>query len=152
MKNGEALKLNRDLQDINLKGVKFSYAIARNIAILKPIIESLKKAQEPSVEFQKYDLERVVIAEKYAKKDENGKPVIIGESYIFEDKKIFDKEVETLQKKHKKAIDERTKQIEDFNKLLEEESTVALNLINIKDVPEEITSTQMIQIYQLIEN
>lgn len=55
MKNGEALKLNRDLQDINLKGVKFSYAIARNIAILKPIIESLKKAQEPSVEFQKYE-------------------------------------------------------------------------------------------------
>ena len=58
MKNIDILNLSLNLSNIDLKGVKISYAIARNIAILKPEAEALLKAKEPSNDFKVYDNER----------------------------------------------------------------------------------------------
>lgn len=152
MKNIDILNLSLNLSNIDLKGVKISYAIARNIAILKPEAEALLKAKEPSNDFKVYDNERVEIAKKYAKKDENGEPVIKDDTYVFDNKEAFDKEVAKLQKLHAKAIEEREKQINDFKDLLEKETPIELHKVNITDIPEDITSQQMLAIYQIIED
>lgn len=98
-----------------------------------------------------YDAERAIMAEKYAKKDNDGKPVIIDNSYAMEDQEVFDKEIKVIQKKHKDAIEEREKQVKDYNELLETPSDSVLHKIKMEDVPTEISVRQMSSIYQIVE-
>ncbi len=152
MKNIEILSLNFTLSNINLKGVKFSYAVAKNLTILKPEVEAITKANEISKDFEAYDNARVEIARKYAKKDEKGEPEVKDGSYVLNgDKENFEKEIAKLQKTHEKAIKEREKQVKDFKELLEKETTIALHKIKLTDIPEDITSQQMSAIYPIIE-
>lgn len=157
IKNKELLNLDGALKSVgNLEGVRFAYAVSRNIARLKPEIESLHSSIKPSEEFNNFDKARVELAEKHADKDEAGKPVIIkgknGEEYEIKDKKKFEKELEALKKEHKVAIDGRDKQIEDFNKMLEDEIEFDAYTIKIEDVPKNITPQQMTGILGIIED
>jgi hypothetical protein len=151
MKNNDILNLYDGLSKINLKGVKFSYGVAKNIALLKTEVESLSKAQESSKEFVEYDNARIELAKKHAKKDDKGEPVVEKNSYVIENQEAFDKEFETLKKTHKKALDERENQIKDFNDLLEKETDIQFHKIKLEDVPEDISTEQMTTIYDLIE-
>ena len=151
MKNREILELNQALSSLNLKGFKFSYGVAKNIALLKTEIESLQKTMVASEPFKEYEQARIALAEKYSKKDESGNPIVKGNEYEIADREVFDKELIKLQTTHKVAIEERQKQIDDFNKLLEEEAKVELYKIKLEDVPEDITTEEMTAIYVLIE-
>ncbi len=158
MKKKEIVELNRNLQTLsNLKGVKFSYAVAKNIEITKSEVIAIDKAKESDKEYLDYDKERVKLAESYSNEDEAGKPIIKLDpangqyNYDIFDQKKFDKDLEKLRKKHKKAIDAKKKQEEDVKKLLEEEVKIDLHKINISDIPEEISVNQMKGIVIIIE-
>jgi hypothetical protein len=150
MKNQEILSLYENLHQLNLKGVKFSYAVAKNIALLKPEVESLQKAIEQSEDFKKFEQERVELAKKHAKKNENGEPIEEKGQYIIEDKEAFKKDFTDLKEKNKEVVEAREEQIKEFNELLEKENEIKFHKISIKDVPEDITTVQMNQIYSLI--
>ncbi len=47
-----------------LSGVKFAYAVSKNMGLLKSEADSLTKANEP------YENARIELAKKYSKKDE----------------------------------------------------------------------------------
>lgn len=134
----------------DLSGVKFNYAVARNIAKLKSETESLQKSIEVTEDYKAYDAQRVELAKKYAKKDEKGEPVIENNNYKLEDEKGFNKEVKDLQEKNKKTMDARAKQMKEFEALLKEESNVELYTIPLELVPESITTEQMKAILPLI--
>jgi hypothetical protein len=150
MKNQEILSLYENLHQLNLKGVKFSYSVSKNIALLKPEIESLQKAVEQSEDFKKFEQERIELAKKYAKENDSGEPVEENGKFILEDKEAFKKDFADLKEKNKGVIEAREAQIKEFNELLEKENDIKFHKISIKDVPEDITTVQMNQIYSLI--
>lgn len=69
----------------NLKGTKFSYAIARNINALK---EEYKSFQE----------NRIALAESFCKKDENDKCIMKDNIYDIDDTVEFTKKLDELRK------------------------------------------------------
>lgn len=148
MSNDEILTLHSSLRKLgNFRGVKFAYGVSKNISILEREVRSLTEAMKPSPEFSKFEEERVALAKKHAKKDENGKEMTIIDGditrYVMENEAKFNKEFEVLKKKHKKAIDERKKQSEEFNELLKTESEIDLFKISLEDVPSEISVAEM---------
>ena len=153
MTKSEVLQLYNNLNQLGkLSGVKFSYAVARNLALLKPEVEAINKTLEPSKEFLEWDKERVALAQEYSKKDEKGEPVIVGNRYVMENEKTFNKELEKKQKNHKSAIDAREKQIEEYMKLLEEKTDeIKLYKIKLEHIPESITTQQMNGIVDIVE-
>src|SRR3990167_8088697 len=146
MKKSEILQLFRNLNTLGqLQGVKFSYAISKNLAILKPEIEALEKASAASPEFMEMDKERIKLVEEHAEKDEKGKPKKKGNEYVIpEDKQgDFENAFEAFKIEHKELYDAREKQIKEYTALLETESEVKLYKVSLADVPEKISVQQM---------
>lgn len=151
MKNKELIELYNSLSGITgLKGVQFNYAVSRNISKIKPEIESLQKSVDQSEEYKKFDLERIELVKKLAKKDEKGEPILMGNSYDVEDIAEFTKEFDILKSLNKDVIDIREKQLEEFNTLLEQENPIELYKIKLNSIPEEITTEQMKSLSSLI--
>ena len=157
MKKSEVLSLYRSLNQLGaLSGVKFAYAVSKNINILKGEVESLDKALEPDEKFQEFEKERVSLLEKHAEKDDAEKPKKEtsengAEQYVMGDNlKKFEKEFELLKKDHKEAVDARDKQIEEYTKLLETDTEVTLYMLKTDDIPDSITTRQMAGIYDII--
>ena len=151
MKNSELIELFVALQKVEkLPGAKFAYAVAKNNALLKTEINSINAAVSPTEEYTKYDKERVELAKKYSKKDNNGEPVVKDNAFDIEDTASFEKDLKELQEKHKEAIDSRENQIKEFEKLLEEKNDVELFKIPYTDVPEQITGEQLKGIFAII--
>lgn len=158
MKKSEVLSLYRNLNQLGaLSGVKFAYAVAKNINILKDEVEAMDKALESDEKFQEFEKERVALLEKHAEKDDSGKPKKEGaengsEQYVMgENLKRFEKEFDVLKKEHKEAVDARDKQTEEYMKLLETDTEITLYKLKMDDIPETITTRQMAGIYSIIE-
>ena len=152
MKYKQILELNKSLSELKLPGVKFAYAVARNIQALKPEVTALQEAIKQSPEYQAYEKARVDLATKHASKDEKGKPVIVGNEFAIEDQEAFDKAIEELKEKHKTTIEAREQQLKDFNELLEKDVDVTLFKVALEDVPQNITTNQMTSIFEIIES
>ena len=161
MTKEELLLLNQGLQKVlHLSGVKFAYAINRNLDILKPEMEALEKAAKPSEDYLKFDAERIELVEKYAEKDEKGKakqvPMATNPQqteYVIEEgkQKELDKEFGKLKEKHKEAIEAREKQVKEYNELLKTETTkLEFHKVNISDIPNQINGIQMNGIKDII--
>jgi len=153
MTKGQLVELFSTLNTLGkLQGVKFTYAVARNIAALKNEVEAINKSLEPSSEFMVYDKERVELAQKFAKKDEKDKPLTENNRYVMEDEKGFDKAFAKLQEKHKEIIEKREKQFKDYIELLAEEAgNIELYKVKLEHVPEPITALQMNGILPIID-
>jgi DNA-directed RNA polymerase specialized sigma subunit len=144
----------------NMTGSRFVYAIAKNARLIKPEIESINETLKQTDEYKKYEKERIALAEKYAKKDGQGNAIIIPNrnnpnvgDYDIDDKKKFNEELEKLNDKNKKVIEAREKQEEEYGKLLEEETEdFKFHKIKFDDLPENITSGQLIGISLLLED
>jgi len=155
MKKQKVLNLWNGLQAVsNLPGAKWSYAVARNITKLRPEVEALQKAFTADKEFIEYDKKRQELAQKHAVKEKGSpKKIKIGnsEEYLIADKDKFNKELAPIQEKYKKAIDERKKQIDDFNDILKEEVEINLYMVSSEYIPEGITPAQLSNIMPIIE-
>ena len=150
MKNKKLFELFEELKTINLTG-KVGYAIAKNRRLVEQEVETLQETVKASKEFETYEKERVEIAKKHAKKDEKGKEVIENNSYILEDQEAFDKEFEVLKEAQNEVIETRKKQLEDFNDLLEEQTTLELFHITEDKIPENATAQEVYTLLKLIK-
>ena len=158
MKKSEVLILYKTLNKLgSLTGVKFTYAVAKNLNILKNEIESLDKSMEPSEKFQEFDKERIKLVEMHAEKDKKGKAKMeIAENgaqqYVIDpENKMFKKAFDALKVKHKEAVGAREKQVEEYTKLLASDSDVTLYKVKLDDVPKEISAVQMAGIYDIVD-
>ena len=157
MIKSDILNLYRNLNKLGYHvGVKFAYAVAKNMNMLKPEVQALEKALEMSPEYKEFENKRIELVESYAKKNESGKPVFdkVKNSYDIEEGKeeVLNKEFEKLKAKNKKLFDARTKQIDEYNALLKTEIKIKLYTVPLSVVPETITTQQMHSIFDMIED
>lgn len=143
IKNKELLNMNSLLGTLfGLKGVKFAYAIAKNIRLIQAEVKLLEEAK--SEKYKEYDNKRLELAKKHAQKDAQGNSLIINNSYILENQEVFDAELEVLKKKYEAEIKE-------YEDLLDTENELKLHKIKLSDVPVDITTGQMLVIENLVE-
>lgn len=131
---------------------KLAYNISKNKNKLKPIVKAFQEAIKPSEEYTKYDMERVELAKKHAKKDKDGNPVISSFEYVLEDKEAFEKELETLREKFKEAVEEHKKKAEESETLLDNDEEVELVKLKIQDFPDNFPSSIFEGLETIIEN
>jgi len=161
----ETLNLYGNLQKLgNLKGVKFAYAVAKNLALIKGevdiLTETTKKLLEPTdVEYRKFGEERVTLAESFAKKDDKGNAIKIKKIENGQEVEVFDgldnnpkweKAFEKLREEYKIMLDARDEVIKEQNELLKTESTLQLYKIALHDVPADISVNQMKDIAEIV--
>jgi len=134
-------------------GAKFAYGVAKNISLITPECDLIKKLSAPSAELQEYEQERVNLAEKFADKNEDGTPEIRDNNYVMSDENRdqFVAEVKALQERYSDAIAAQNAKAQDVNALLEEESDIELYKISEALLPEEITASQVFSIFAVIE-
>ena len=143
MKNKELLQMSGLLGILlNLKGVKFAYAIAKNIRLIRAEVELLEKAK--SEKYKEYDNKRLELAKKHAQKDDKGNPQIVNNSYILENQEVFNDEFEILKKEYESEIKE-------YEDLLNTENDIKLYKIKLVDIPLDITAGQMLVIEEIVE-
>lgn len=153
MKRKDILELYKGLNSVGaLKGVNFTYAVAKNIKLLQAEIDALQKAEEPTEIFKAYEADRVELAKEHAKKDENGEPLVENNQYVLENKAAFDKALLKVQEKHKEAIEERKKQMDAYLDLLNGEVATELVKVAKSEIDQEITGQQMYLILPIIED
>ena len=138
MKKGKLIELYYNLLNVKeLKGLKFAYGIAKNIRIIK---EEIKTINEATSDYQNYEKEKFELVKSHAKK-EDGK--MIGH-YVMEDYDKFEKEIEKLKSKHKKAID-------NYEEFLDTNCETKLWDIDFEDLPDDITAGQLEGIIDLVK-
>lgn len=145
------MNLGQALSVLNLKGVKFAYAVGKNLEIIKSEVNALMKSQEASKEYQEFDKQRIELASEMSNKDEKGNPIIENNNYQIQDLIKFKKALDILKGKHKKAVDAREKQVKEFEELLQEKTKVKLHKIKLAEVPDDISTQQMASIMVIIQ-
>jgi hypothetical protein len=155
MTNQEASDLFQALNKgafAGLKGAKFNYALVRTKDILKRELALLEESFKEKEKFIEYESKRIAIAKDLCEKDEKGQPVIDQNRFkLSEENDVkFKEKLEELQTEYTDALEERTQQMESFNKMLEENISFEIHRIGINDIPEEITQEQMEILYPMI--
>ncbi len=150
MTKRELLILNQTFQTLDLKGVKFNYAIAKNSDKIKSEVKALQKIIEMSKDYKKFDDERIELVKKYSKKDDLGLPMVSDNQYILDNKEEFDVEFELLKDKHKTSVEEREKQLEEYNEILNERIEIDFYKIKLELIPENISTSEMSVLFPLI--
>lgn len=152
MTNKDKIRLYNSLSSLNVKGVKFNYAVAKNISILEKDIEAFKKVLEPKESYTTYDKERAELAIKHSKKDKDGNPEVKDKNYVIEDEAKFEKAFNTLKETHKEAIAEREAQVEEYNKLLDEDSSVELYMIPKEELSDDLSTQELLSVIQIVKD
>lgn len=148
MKRRELSAIIDTLEDVSeLKGAKFAICLLKNRKEIEKQIEEDRKNFEtllkPSEKFEKYDKLRVDLCVLHSEKDENGEPVIEDEKYIIGDSELFDIELDKLSKTYDITIQKRKKQIEEYQKIMEEDIDITFHQLDIEDIPNDISEIQL---------
>jgi hypothetical protein len=150
----DLIVLYRSLNQLgSLQGVKFAYAVSRNIDLIKPELEALEKVSAPSKEYLEFEKTRVALVEKYAVKGEDGKFIMKNNEYEIpkEKQEELNTEFGKLREENKELFEARENQIKEYNDLLKEESKIELYKVTLNDVPANITVAQMTSVKAIID-
>lgn len=158
MKRSEIIALNQALLGLNrISSTKFSYAVARNLRVLKDEIEAFNQAQriELQEKIVEYDRKRVELVNKYASRDLNGKILsneATGEAYMM-NYTAFQEELKPLKDDYADAIKQREEKALEIDKLLEEEVEIEKDFYRIRAeiVPDGLTPVELFHLMPLIE-
>lgn len=150
MKNKDIVSFWKGLQAVSNQDDlhrRLTYGIARNIDRVKPIVAALEEASKMDEEFEK---KRMDLAQKHAKKDDNGDPISLpgNQGLQIVDMVAFNKAVdklkdETGQRQKEKEIDET----------LEAEEKVDIYMVPYKCVVRsktKLTGTQVNGIFPML--
>ena len=153
--NKDLISLLEGLKKVgDLKGVKFAYAVAKNLSFIETEVIALQASIKPNESIQAYENERIALCKSFNKKTDEGTPVIHNNEYVIDEsvRPVFDEKMKALNEAHSKVLDERKDAVKDFNELMEEESDVDLHFIHIDLIPEDITANQLSDIHWIIED
>jgi len=119
--------LKTNYPDLTKYDKRFNFAVSRTLSNIQPIASDLIKARETGIErFKEFEKNKSDIINKYDK-DENGKIV---------DEKNCQIEVDALAKEYKDALDERQKEIDIYNEILEQEVEVDIIQCKFEALPD----------------
>lgn len=158
MTRSELMNLLNGFNIVNtLEGFKLAYAVARNKRALVAEQSLLKKATKHSDKYKEYDTKRIELCQKYALKDEAGKPKLTmgptGMAYEgVNENPNFQEDLKVLKEEHKESIDNQEKKQEDYAKMLEEEIEFDLYMVQSDQLPKNITVQQLDAIMPMVEH
>jgi len=151
------IAINNNLYDVSdIKGVKFAYAVSKNKRLFETEMTALSDMQKPSEGFVEYEKTLQELAKKHARTDEKGEiemqtaPNGAVGFVIDEDNLIFNEAKKKLDKKFKKAIDERQEVSLKIDEVMKEEidlSALGVHKILFKDLPDELNAKE----FELLE-
>ena len=127
--NRQLLDLFKGLEAVkSIKGARFAVLVGKNMKEIKGILDPLEKAAMPNVEFQELSIQMQELL-----KEENAEAI------------------ETLEGESQELIDERKKQLQAVEDMMDNEIDVHLHMIREDQLPEEITGEQVAPLLQIIE-
>lgn len=146
LKNYQILDLMEAFARIGKQGItsnkRFSYAVLMNDAELSKKVEVILSIATPSDNFKEYSEKRDDIVLKYAERGDDGNVIFSDDGnhvQISDDKMdTAKKELDELSTEYSDIIDERDKEIEEYNTILDLEVEVDLTMVDIDDVPDEV--------------
>jgi hypothetical protein len=152
MTKQDIIDLNNGLISVStLKGVKFSYAVAKNRSLIKDEIDAIEAASKPSEAYEEFTDKRIAICLDMCSRDEKNAPIIINNNYTSDDMEGMIAKVNKLQEGYVDAIKEREDQLIIVGDLLKEKSNIKLHKVSIDLVPEDITPGEMEAIFLMIK-
>lgn len=153
MTNRDLFELRDALHSVgHLPGVKFAYAVARNIRLLDARCGPLEDARKPSKEFIEYEKARIELIQKYGERDETNRPRTIDGHAILRDQRAFEIKLAQLKAEYQEHLDAQQKKAEEFETLLDEETDeVPFYRIKIEIIPDGITGTEMSGILPVLD-
>lgn len=138
MKNHEIIDLSDKIKDIysDLKevDVPFAYGLLKNKILIENEIVRIMELFKPTGNVDIFNKEHIKMCEKFCKKDENGLVLKVdGDKTIYDiaDDEAFKKAAIKLKKKWDWIFVEENKRRDDFNKFLDEESSLVFNTYNV---------------------
>jgi len=133
--------------------IVFSYAIAKNRRNLKSELEIFEEFTKPSEEYEKYDDKRVKLAAKYAKLDDDGRPVVKDNSYIIskDNRPTFEVEMKELEEEYKEVIQAFKDKLKNYQLEIEKEIEFDYYMIDLEKLPK-LTPMQTEAIFDLIKS
>lgn len=144
MKKKELFKAVESLNSVSeLKGVKFAYTTLKNKKKIEEEIKFLEEVVKPSDKFLEYEQERIQLCNQFADKNEDGSPVIENNQFKIQDMDTFNKKLENLKKSYDGVLEEREKQIFEYNSMIDEEVGIEFTKLNLNDLPTDISAEQL---------
>ena len=128
--------------------IKFSYAVAKNLRIMRHEIEVTGKILESSDRLKEYEKKRVELCQRFSEK-EGGKPVFKdgpdGKHFVIEDstKDAFNKEMEALTEAYKRDMDGQMEKVNTYTKAMGEEVDLDFHMIVEEDMPMDISPVHL---------
>ena len=126
-----------------LKGIKFAYVSLKNKKKIEEEINLFEEVVKANPKFEEYEQKRIKLCELHSEKDSENKPIISNDKYKILDENKFNSELDVLKKEYQDVINERIKQINDYNSMLEEEINLEFEKINFEHIPENISSKEL---------
>ena len=152
VKREELGQLLQGLSAINVPGTKFNYAVLKNKKKVEAEIKVIKEVMKSSAEYEEFTTKRIEVCEKHCTKNKEGKSIIQNRVYAgLKDNVEFDKELETLKVTYKVALEGYEKQRKELTELLAEEVEIELHQVNVKDVPDGVTTKQLEAIFIIVK-
>ncbi len=132
-------KVKEDLNSVShYENNDFAYAVFINKKLIDKELTKLNFIKNISPEVEEYEQKRLELCEKFSKKNDNGESIIENNIYLIDDQETFLKEIEILLQKYKEPVENRQKQIELFNDMMNEQVDLPFVKINKTQIPPEI--------------
>ena len=127
--NREFLSLYKGLESVKkMQGATFAVLVGKNLKALKSLLDPLEQAALPSIEFQELSIK---MQELIKEEDQES--------------------IEALEADNTEMIEERKKQLQDVEELLDNTTEVQLYPISEDQLPQEINAEQVENLLQIIE-
>ena len=146
MKKKELFELYHGLKSVEkFSGVKFAYAVAKNLRNIEPLLKEIEKDYLPSKEFLEFEEERLQIAKTFSNEQDNNM-IWVPKENIEE----FSKLLEPIIEKYKDVINQKEINDREYQKIIEEEIEISLYKIHIDNLPNDINAEQIQSIMSII--
>ena len=133
----------------NQAGVKFNYAISRNIDIVAKECDRLRDIAKPDSKFLEYNAKRIELLESLADKAEDGTFVMgtlpngLSSYTLTTGKEEFDAKILLLQEEYIDAISAQTVRSAEIDEFMQEESDLVLYTLKSEHIPAALTPKQI---------
>lgn len=122
------------------------YFVARNIQVIRPIVEAIQLARAPIPGFDAYTQKHKALCLKHAERDAQARPVSdsvktpqgLEVTYAIADQVAFDVELNQLNIKHEAIRNKAMEQQMQLRRLLQEKIEVELVTLRMSDCPKDV--------------
>lgn len=120
---------------------RFSYALILNEETLLPKVKALMEISKPSDSYEEYETKRNEIVSKYAETDSDGNIILKDNRWVVFKPDVKDdalNELKELDDANSDILEERQKDINDYNDILNTDVELVIETLSLDDIPDEL--------------